>query len=505
MPIYANGSMGELGSQGRVISEGVRGGGFVYVDGVAQGGPTVSTAVGIQLTSGAQYIHGGAGAFNTTILRAIFRVRLDGHCPNGNGCLVGLTQFGATAGFGILSAAQHASATRGRIAGYLSGVYTDANHIHVLTDDELSQLVTYEVWLDLSAGKIRLFCQGKEIGNGNATALTSLGAAGVVGINTRSNVLGTLPWGACTVVELQVSTTQPTRAEIAAHAAAPVGTTVAGATRHWVAEDLGEAGESAGAAWVDRVGGTSLTIVGSPLLDACALSAVRAVGTIEAFGDSITAGREAGGLGDAGWRRSMLNTLSAAGYFAAANGQFTFTAAGTPLDFDARHTAIGGQALGVATTVASRLSTLATDVTTRGAVDAVSILAYGINDLIRRIDVNGQTAADAASAYLADLGTACATIRVSRTGRIVVQNILRVSSAHTAAVRSAIDLVNAGLPSAVATLNATHGDVVLADVCSVVTPTQADADNTSVLYDGLHESPATKALHGPVMASAVMA
>lgn len=463
------------------------------------------TTVGVQLTSGSQYIHGGSGAFNSTLLRAILRVRLDGHCSNGNGCLAGLTQFGATAGFGILSAAQAAGAGRGRVAGYLSSVYTDANHIHVMTDDELGKLVTYEVWLDLTAGRVRFFCDGTEVGNGNTTALTSLGATGVIGINTRSNVLGTLPWGACTIVELQVSTVEPTRAEILAHASAPIGTAVTGATRHWVAEDIGAAGASAGTSWVDRLAATSLTIVGSPSLASCTVSSAASVGTIEVFGDSIAAGRESGGLADEGWRLSMLDTITAAGRFAAANGQFTFSKSGTPLTFDARHTAVGGQALGVATTVASRLSTLAADVATRTAIDGVSVLAYGINDLLRRIDVNGQTVNDAVAAYLADLDTACGLIRVSRTGRIVIQDILRVSSAQSADVRSAVDLINAALPATVATLNTDHSNVVLAEVCSVVTPTQADADDTAILYDGLHETAAAKALHGPVMAAAVMA
>lgn len=460
-------------------------------------------AIGVRLTSGSQYIHGGSGAFNTTLPRFIVRWRPDGQCPNTNGCVAGMTQFGATAGGAIVAAAQHASATRGRLAGYLSSVYSDATHAHVLTDDEIGVLLTSEVWL--ADGKVHFATQGREIGNGGTTALTSLGAAGVIGINTRSNVLGTLPWGAMTIAEVQVSTIAPTRADILALASMPAGTLVTGATRQWVAEDLGDDGAAAGAAWVDRLAGTSLTIVGAPSLVACAYPSTRVgVGSIEVMGDSIAAGREPGGLADEGWRRSMLTTIAASGRVAAAVGQFTFSKVGTPLDFDARHTAIGGQALGVATTVASRLSTLATDVTTRGAVDSVTVLAYGINDLLRRIDVNGQTVNDAVAAYLADLDTACGLIRVSRTGRIVIQDILRVSSAQSASVRSAIDLINDALPATIATLNTDHSDVVGAYACPIVTPDQAAADDTDVLYDGLHETAAAKALHGPVMAAAVM-
>lgn len=468
-----------------------------------------AAAVGLQLTSGAQYVHGGAGAFNQALVRIIMRARIDAVGPNGNAVLAGTTTFGAT-GWGFLgnSYPGQPGAPRGTMKAY-SNVYTPAvaDPIHVPADGETQRLRTYEIWLDTAAGLMHLFCDGAEIGIGVATALGSLAIATNVGINTRANALGTLPWGAMTIVELQTSTTAPTRAQIRATAAAAVGTVVAGAQRLWVASDLGAAGSPAPATWTDRLAGTVLTIVGAPSL-ALAARTRPAVGTVEVFGDSIAAGRDPSGGLNEGWRRRALINVSTANRFIAMTGPNFFTTITTPLDFDARHAAVGGQGLGVPSSGASCLSTLPAAVTQYGAVDCVTLLAYGINDIVYRIITLGQTEAATVAAFLADLDAACAIIRGTRTAPIYIQNVLRISliaSGSTATTRSTIDTLNAALPAAVAALNTTYGNVYLIDACSAVTPTQAAADDLAVLYDGTHETTASKIVHGDTVSGVLLA
>lgn len=467
-----------------------------------------AAAVGLVLTSGAQYVHGGAGAFNQAIVRAIVRARIDAPGPNSTCMFAGPNDFGAN-GWAVIGAAYSGQpgALRGRLCGFgATGVFTDAN-LHIPADGETARYRTYEIWLDTVAGRMRLFCDGAEIGIGVATGAANLAIATGIGINTRPSALGTLGWGAMTIIEVQTSTTAPTRADIYNNAFAQPGTVVPGAQRLWVASDLGPAGAPAPGVWTDRLAATNLTIVGAPSLG-LAYRNLAPVGTVEVYGDSIAAGRVPAGLQNEGWRRRVALNVSGAYRFLAFCGPNSFTDPATPLDFDARHRAVGGQALGVDTGVGTGLASLTAGVTANGSVDCVTYLGYGINDIVYRINTLGQTEAAAVAAYLVDLDAACAIIRGTRTAPILIQNILRVGVAAAGSnptVRSSIQTLYAALPATIATLNTTYNDVYLVNAHDAVTPTQADADNVAILYDGIHETAAAKILHGDAVSPVLLA
>lgn len=166
-----------------------------------------------------------------------------------------------------------------------------------------------------------------------------------------------------------------------------------------------------------------------------------------------------------------------------------------------RTTAAGGQCLGINNGAAPRLDTLAADVIngTTGAPDSNTYLGYGVNDIAYRVVTLGQTPTDAANALLADVATAVGIIRAARSGWIFVQDVLRLStvaSGSTANSRQSIDIYNSLLPALIDSLNTQHGKVKLVPACAAITGSQSIANDTSVLYDGTHPTPATKTIMG---------
>lgn len=491
--------------------------GFRGLGGSTGGGVPAVQYVGVQLTSTSQYIAGGASQFNSAILHMRAWLSLDAKSASATKNIVGTSNFGA-AGVGVIGESQGGVTTpdRCRVIGFADSKYSSTSSLnyHVPCDTEFGWLQVHDVWI--TGTTLYHAINGCVVGVGTASTATTLATTNQLAINGRVTAPSTLGYGAMTIVGVQFSTTAPSAGVIAAAYSASPETALSGCVRHFCASDLGSAGAPAGTTWVDRISGSvTLTITGSPSLVAKEAPRVP-VGVIEIYGDSIAVGRRNASSpydSDVGWRGPSLDAFGTAGRFAAYVGQsvsadLTSLGVGTPKVYDRRMSAVAGQALGVTAGPASKLSTIAADLPTYSHTTSPIIVAYGINDLSYRCGTLAQSAADASAAFLADLDTCCAAIRANRSARIFIQDILLAGtggSGITATVQAAIDLVNAALPSTIASLNGTYGSVSLLAASPAVTPNQAAADDVAVLYDKIHETDASKTVHGAAIAAQVLA
>jgi len=478
--------------------------------GIGGGSAPWTQAVGLRLATTADHVVSAGSQFGAAILGVLIRWYPDAVAADASLCAIGTSNYG-TGGWLLGSEGYGGqSSDRGHWIGYSTTPTATNTENYTLPSDAIitrGKMIT--VYLRCVASTTHhIYIDGKQVGIGSATAPASFAhATNALGINRRS-ASATIGYGAMTIVEMQCTTAALTEAQITAAMDAPPGTTLpgGGTVRHLVASDLGAAGAAVPATWTDRVGAISYTItsVGATLVSVPRGSA--GVGSVEVFGDSIAAGRKAAGTLAQGWRREAILGVQAS-RFVSFHGQFTFTAADTPLNFDPRHTAVGSQCLGINNGTADRLSTLAADVAITVPAAGISILAYGINDLYKRITTDGGSAAAATAAFLADVNTAIGLIRVSRSGPILIQTILRgATGSYSATVRTAIDLVNAGLPAQIAASTITHGGTIrLVDCTTAVTPDQAAADDTLVLFDGTHPTPTTYTGMATVYAAALLA
>lgn len=471
------------------------------------------TYTGIQLTSTAQFINGGAGAFNAAILWKRSWFSLDAKRASGTCNIVGTNAFGL-AGVGVIGETQGSVTTpdRCRVVGFHDNKYSSASALnyHVPCDTEFGRVQVHDVWLDTSTGRIYHAIDGCPIGIGSAaTASTTMGTTAELAINGLPGAPSTNGYGAMTWVGTQFSTAKPSDATIEAAWSASPETEVASCVRFFVAKD--RVGSTIACR---KSGAVTLTVVGSPAT-VSKVAPRRPVGVVEQYGDSIAVCRRNVASpydSDTGWKQTTIEQCCASGRFRGAVGanvsaDLSSLGVGTPKTCDRRHTAAAGQSLGVG--IGPRLSTLATDLPANGHPLTVTAFAYGINDLVERINNLGQTAPVAVAGLQADHATACSLTRAARpTSRIEIHNILRAGtggSGINATVQAAIGLYNAGFDAMIANLNTTYGNVRGIDVCSKVTATQADADNTGVLYDFIHETDATKVVHGNTVAAAELA
>jgi hypothetical protein len=190
----------------------------------------------------------------------------------------------------------------------------------------------------------------------------------------------------------------------------------------------------------------------------------------------------------------MLQTVNAVGYLAA-NGQNSFTTTTVPFDFDARHTAVGGQCLGVDNGTSTRLSTLEADLRSTIGPTGISIFAYGTNDLYHYVNVLAFSASQAKDALYTSFNTALSMSRAYRTGRIIIPTVLQVSSSQPSAYRNSIDLFNIELPARVVAWNAQYGDIKYVDVSTSFNP-----NNILLSYDGVHLTGTANDTYGTEMA-----
>ena len=471
---------------------GRRGGGRVG------GGGAPETALGVQLVATQYLLSGGTPSGNPVCL--LVRWRPDATPANSLGTGGGTSSLGGGAsGGGSIIVNNAGLGSVGNEIGF-ANTATDGK-IHIPVPGESGRMVNDVLVRDTIGNKDHHSRDGREFGIGASAGSGTSFTTGKFCINGRPSAPTTFQFGSMTFVEAQLGTTALSAAQIAALVASPVGTQMPGCIHQWVASDL------SGGVIADRVtpnATNNLTLTGAAsLVPVLVKRAGR--GSIELFWDSIGAGKRPDTTLGNGPRKELQRLLVAAGYSCALVGQYVPGASCTA-DFDARCTCLSSQALGlVVGAVPSRLSTLAADVLINGGPDCGSFCGYGANDVFQRI-TNGETPTQCRDHFLADWDTFCSTVRAVRTGRIVFGTVLRQgTSASTADMRTAIDLINAAASATVATLNATYGDVRLADVCTAATPDQAAADDLGVLYDRIHPTDPTDLLIAAPIAAAFAA
>lgn len=453
---------------------------------------------GLEFTSGSQYVLGGAGSWNSTILAVMVRwVPLTR--PANSTLSIAMTGDFSSA-FNLISAAStgftHAPETA------FNGAYASTpgagtgNNVDVTQAGRLGLMRTDVVRL-VSGSAIQHWRDGKQMGRQGTTAATTLGSANNLAINRRVSA-ATLGYGNFAFVEIRATTAVLSDAQITAWSNSPVGTVcpAGGETNVLVASDYN------GSTIPPRTGGGTYTATGSPVLKRYRRGAA-GLGSIECMGDSITLGRAAGPVDGNGWRREVLQLLNASRH-ATMSGQYTPSTANLTPDFSINHTGVSGMGLGATPAAGTtRLSTVATDRGIGIGPAGITILSFGRNDIYRRCraaELN-QSPAVAIAAMTTDWANEIAGLRVVRTGPIVVTTTLRCATSATEAnERTAIDDWNAALPGLVSTWNSTYGGVYLCDYTTAATPNQAAADSAAVLYDGTHPTAATYTVMAGVIA-----
>lgn len=272
---------------------------------------------GLQLTSTAQYINGGASNFNATILHMRSWFSLDAKSSSATKNICGTSNFGA-AGVGVIGETQGGVTTpdRCRVIGFHDTKYTStaALHYHVPCDTEFGFLQVHDVWLDTVTGRIYHAINGCPMGPGFATTSTTMGTTTEFAINSRVGTPGTLGYGAMTWVGTQFSTAKPSDATIEAAWSASPETELASCVRWFVAAD-----RSGSTIPCRKSGAVTLAVTGSPSLVSKA-APKRPVGVVEEYGDSITVCRRNVGSpydSDCGWKQTAIEVVNASGRFRA--------------------------------------------------------------------------------------------------------------------------------------------------------------------------------------------
>jgi lysophospholipase L1-like esterase len=461
-------------------------------------GAVSQLVTGLEFTSDAQSILGGAGSWNSTILSVLVRWVPLTRPANNTLSIAMVGDFAAN--FNLITYANTGFTYAPETA--FNGAYASAPGAGIGNGCDVTQagrlgIMRTDVVRLVSGTAIQHWRDGRQVGRQGTSAATTLGSTNALAINRRVSS-ATLGYGNFALVEIRATTAALTDAQIAQWSASPVGTSspAGGETNVLVASDFN------GSTIPPRVGGGTYTAAGSPVLKRYR-RAPAGLGSIECMGDSITLGRASGPVDGNGWRREVLQLLNGSRH-ATMSGQFTPATTNLTPDFSTNHTGVSGMGLGATPAAGTtRLSTVATDRDLSIGPAGITILSFGRNDIFRRCraaELN-QTPAAAVSAMQTDWTNEIAGLRVTRTGPIVVTTTLRCATSATEAnERTAIDLWNAALPGYVSAWNSTYGNVFLCDYTTAATPNQAAADSAAVLYDGTHPTAATYTVMAGVIA-----
>lgn len=465
----------------------------------------------LHLSGANQYVFGGANFFTGDIRGVLFRWIPFEHGPNAVRVIVGTNVLAGPGGFMLLGDAYNGqpAATQGRHATF-NGVYNVASAVNVdiVATGAIGRVFNDFIYLRsgsaTASGSLHLYRNGYQVATGSATNLSNLDSSEQIGINTRTNAIGTLPFGNMGVIELQcITASNLTDAEIYNICRSKVGTSFDSKVRHFVASDLNLALTSA---WRDRVGGLNLTVTASFGVKTFPRYMVSRddAGIMEVFGDSIAAGRISSGTLDGGWRRHVLYLVNQQKHLTA-NGQSTFTFASTPLDFSARHTAVGGQTIGINNGTTPRIDTVETDRVASVPPNAITILAYGTNDLNYRTVTLAQSVSTAVSATFAGFELEISGLRVVRTGPIIIPTVLRVSSTSNSNYKQSIEAFNAELTGTrYSQWNQQFGSIYITDVVSLVCPTISGADDKTKFWDDVHLTDYANGLYASGIAQTIL-
>lgn len=462
-------------------------------------------ALGLVFTSNAQYITGPA--WTDTILTWMIRwVPLTR--PAASVLFIAGNNDGSGDGFGLISASYSGSlygyeTVYGRnAAGSTYASATTTGKCDLTQPGALGRMRTDVVRLT-SGSNIQHWRDGEQMNLSGVTDRTTLGSANIWCVNRRVSA-GTLGYGNFAFVEARATTVALTDAQIRAWSAMPVGTPCpqGGEVRAIVASDYN------GSTIPPRVGTGTYTVTGSPVLNRYPTHRA-GLGTFLAMGDSIAAGRQSGGTSGDGWLRECLQLVNSSRSMTLAGDSDptgTYTA-----DYSPRRFGVGGRGLGATPAAGTtQLSLVATDRTTNGGPNAVVGISFGVNDIYRRVraaELN-QSVATAKAAMVTDWNDYIAGQRVTRTGPILVQDVLDAADASSEAKEITLRAEwRADLAANVATWNTTHGNVrIVRCHDALVAAFGANYRNdTGVLYDGVHPSPAAYSVMAQTWATALSA
>lgn len=420
--------------------------------------PPSDGVLGLVFASDAQYITGPA--WTDTILTWLIRwVPLSR--PAASTKFIAGNNDGASNGFGLLSVSYSGSlygyeTVFGKNGAGTTYASTPATGKCDLTQANALGRMRTDVVRLVSGSNIQHWRDGEQVNLSGATDQTSLGHATAKFCVNRRESAGTLGYGNFAFIEARATTVALTDAQIRAWSALPPGSACpqGGEVRVINAADYN------GTTIPPRVGAGTYTVTGSPTTRRFAPGRP-GLGTLLVMGDSISAGSNGTSTGN-GWLRECLQFVNASRSLTMAgdndpSGAYT-------ADYSPRRCGVPGRGLGATPAAGTtQLSLVATDRTTNGGVNAVVGIAFGRNDVYRRVraaELN-QTVAVAKAAMVTDWDNYLSGQRVTRTNcHFLIQDILDASDAATEAKeRTLITEWRDDLATNAATWNTSYGNV----------------------------------------------
>lgn len=398
--------------------------------------------------------------------------------------------IGAIGGLGRLTGGsiftrQDTGSTKGKLLGFCSAGYapgtSSLEYGHVVQSGDVGRI--YRSTIVADGSELHLYHCGRHCAIASAAFAGTLGEAGsdcsIGAWSINHDQFG----NGISVFDVQVSNTALSAAQVLAAYQAGIGSLIPGVVNHWRAQD------ATASTWVDAIGGLTLTKGGSgtPTFGSAAYGTSWA-GEVSIFGDSRSAGWDGTADGD-GWRLPFFNQMFTLGKPFMICGMQAAGADATH-DYDNRHSAQDSHTMALMTagTPSEFQSRMAAESDPSGVTCTSD--DTGLNDCI--LNASSSTTMANMRSTLIDQTWA------ARPGTlIVVRNIPRVSTSHGATALNTLEDYNTNqLPNLVASKKAAGVTIALFDARAAITPTQADADNTNVLFDGVHYTAATNSAYG---------
>ena len=351
--------------------------------------------------------------------------------------------------------------------------------------EEVGNLIAVHLVLD--GTKARAYIDGIEIAK-EPVPVGGLGIAYSAFVPGLTLTIGASESGGLSceqeVVELAISSQQMTPAQVLADAQKAIGTAMTAEIHHWTVV------AGLGATWNATAGSVNLTRTGTPTItgrssllrqNACAWNLI---------GDSITAGRNAGGGLGSGWRDAFQRATLVANKGSIILGSKQQEV--IPVTFEPWDDGTPSE------TIQAKLLTLATDLPVIGNATTGVILSYGVNDTIGGRSLV-QVQADVASAVTLHLAA-------RPTAPIILACPLPVSSSasgSTPTTRAVHASLIAGWPAMASAIQSAHPTANIR--ASYPNTAVTNPDDVLQLFDGYHPTPTVYAAMGAIHAAVAVA